>query len=314
MAGYAALEKLQSRNIRGMIYHAAMAPEGADWVGDISSDPIDAPEGKFEVGAMGAALDFKKLNLPRTTEEFLPMTAEGVCEEYDLGMRVREKDMRRDLTNLLRKQVDMRIGTPVKRRWRKLLSKRIESGETDKAPDGVAFYSASHVLGKSGTQSNLLSENVTVTTALTDAEMQTVIWNAVTKLQTYKDDQGQPIEPPTNFLVMAHPIHARALKHAINLSMLNGGSFLIPNDLQQAVSEFSISAVLNPYLAVQTAIYVFVRDGMAFLRANEYDPKQESLAEGSDFATLNLQHAHFLRFSHGTAPYRWESSVKTNLT
>jgi hypothetical protein len=72
--------------------------------------------------------------------------------------------------------------------------------------------------------------------------------------------------------------------------------------------------VLNPYLTATNAIYVFVRDSMSYLTGVEYDTKQESMAEGSEFAIQNLAHAHFLRFSYGVQPYRWESASKTTIS
>lgn len=265
---------------------------------------------------MGGDASFNELTLPRTTTDFSPMTTKITPIEYDLGVRIREKDMRRDQTGLIKSKIRMQVGTPYQRRWRKILTKTIETTSVstatkDLAPDGYAFFANNHKIGQSGTQSNLFTKTVGSTSSLTDVEAADIVWNAITKMQQLKDDRGEPLDPPTDFLVMAHPTHARAMRRAINAQLVINGSVVTENDLREQVSEFNLSMVLNPYLTATTGIYVFVRDGMSYLTGTEYDTKQESMAEGSEFAIQNLAHAHFLRFSYGTQPYRWESASKT---
>ncbi len=310
---------LHSRDVRGWLYYIINGKAPPDWVPDVTTTPIDLSRGEEEVAAMGGDASFNELTLPRTTTDFSPLLTKISAIEYDLGVKIREKDMRRDQTNLIKSKIRLQVGTPYQRRWRKILTKTIETTSVstatkDLAPDGYPFFYATHKIGQSGTQSNLFTKTVGSTTAITDTEAADLVWNAITKMQTLKDDRGEPLDPPTDFLVMAHPTHARAMRRAINAQLVVQGSVVTENDLREQVSEFNLSLALNPYLTSATGIYVFVRDGMSYLTGVEYDAKQESKAEGSEFAIDNLAHAHYIRFSYGTQPYRWESASKTTIS
>lgn len=76
--------------------------------------------------------------------------------------------------------------------------------------DGVPFFSATHAMGKSGTQSNLVGASATDPNAPTAAEIRTAMKAAISKLMSFKDSQGEPVNqngmglvaivPPANYI------------------------------------------------------------------------------------------------------------------
>ena len=74
---------------------------------------------------------------------------------------------------------------------RKLFFDAVVAGTTELAYDGVAYFSASHVEGESGTQSNI--EPVTLAGASwTVAELKTAFIDSRARMRGFKDDIGEP--------------------------------------------------------------------------------------------------------------------------
>lgn len=69
----------------------------------------------------------------------------------------------------------------------KLLMELVKAGTSQLCYDGLAFFSASHVEGSSGTQSNLLTG-----TGVTVAQLEADFNAAVAAMLSYKDDTGEP--------------------------------------------------------------------------------------------------------------------------
>lgn len=69
----------------------------------------------------------------------------------------------------------------------KLMMQLLVAGTSQLCYDGLPFFSASHVEGNSGTQSNLLSGSGTSLT-----QLETDFNAAVAAMVSYKDDQGEP--------------------------------------------------------------------------------------------------------------------------
>jgi len=93
--------------------------------------------------------------------------------------------------------------------------------------DGVPFFGANHVSGKSGTQDNDITSPATAPTAPTVAECKTAIKSAVSTLLSLKDDQGEPMNngatgltfvvPPTTHLDYLEAISSSLVSNAKNV-------------------------------------------------------------------------------------------------
>lgn len=72
-----------------------------------------------------------------------------------------------------------------------LLFSVINNGESLACYDGQYYFDTDHAWGKSGTQSNLLSTDITTPAAPTVAEFRTSFHAALIKMLGYKNDQGK---------------------------------------------------------------------------------------------------------------------------
>jgi phage major head subunit gpT-like protein len=73
------------------------------------------------------------------------------------------------------------------------------------AYDGQIFFSTSHESGKSGTQSNILTPAATDADNPTTAEFRTALRQAIARLLSLKDDQGEPMNMAADGLVAIVP-------------------------------------------------------------------------------------------------------------
>ena len=95
------------------------------------------------------------------------------------------------------------------------------------AYDGLPFFSASHVSGKSGTQSNAITSIAANINAPTTAETRTALAAAISQLLSLKDDQGEPysndatglvcITPPATYLTFLETLSATIVASTSNV-------------------------------------------------------------------------------------------------
>lgn len=93
--------------------------------------------------------------------------------------------------------------------------------------DGVPFFAANHVSGKSGSQDNDITSGAVAPTAPTTAEARTAISSAIATLLTFKDDQGEPmnndasglviVAPPATYLTFLEALSAQILASTTNV-------------------------------------------------------------------------------------------------
>lgn len=102
----------------------------------------------------------------------------------------------------------------------KLFIDALIAGTTQLCFDGVAFFSASHVLGKQSAQSNLLT-GTGITAALFSADFIT----ARAKMKTYKDEHGEPAnEGEADLYVVAHPDMQGVIDVVIKSDLIDGAT------------------------------------------------------------------------------------------
>src|SRR5690606_6427752 len=96
--------------------------------------------------------------------------------------------------------------------------------------NGQPLFSASHVSGNSGTQTNLLTEsevstlNVGTAASPTPEEAAEALMDVLGYMQSYLDYEGQPLqEDARGFLVVCKPKMSGKLRTAIKANNLAGG-------------------------------------------------------------------------------------------
>ncbi len=102
--------------------------------------------------------------------------------------------------------------------------------------DGVSFFNAAHESGDSGSQSNVLTESGTADKDQpTTAEFRSALRNAIARLLTLKDDQGEvmslgvsglvAVVPPNMFVTAAESLNATVVSSSTNV--LQGAAKII---------------------------------------------------------------------------------------
>lgn len=103
-------------------------------------------------------------------------------------------------------QIAMRVRDAAKRFAQhpdKLIIDLMLAAEATLCYDGQYFFDTDHAEGDSGTQSNLLSVDITTPAAPTAAEFEAGFWTAIKALAGFKDDQGEPWNPMVSLETLA---------------------------------------------------------------------------------------------------------------
>ncbi|MCH8913776.1 MAG: Mu-like prophage major head subunit gpT family protein [Planctomycetes bacterium] len=119
--------------------------------------------------------------------------------------------------------------------------------------DGVSFFNSAHASGKSGDQSNVVTEAGTVDKDNpTTAEWRVALRNGLARLLTFKDDQGEimsfgatglvAVVPPNMFVTAAESLNATLVSSTTNV--LQGAARII----------------VFPYLTVNDTFYLLKTD------------------------------------------------------
>lgn len=290
------LSGLSSRAVVGMFYEQVEISRDLFWPFKIG----------MEIPSDQAQETYKWLGFTPALREWVGgRNAKGLRENgitiinkhYESTLEIALRDLRRDKTG----QIEIRIAEFAQRfnqHWASLLSTLIVNGGTLLGYDGVAFYSASHVEGDSGTYKNLLTASevgaldVTTAAAPTAAEMAQAILGVIGYMYGFKDDQGEPMnEDARNFIVHVPVNLWSPTMQAIssNLLAVSGGGN-IDNPLKGM--DIKVQAAVNPRFTTTTVFYVHRTDGKAkpFILQNEQEAQTKVLGEDSDhcFKTDNI--------------------------
>lgn len=153
--------------------------------------------------------------------------------------------------------------------------------------DGVALYSASHVLRGGGTASNLMTGDLSI------AQLET----ALNMFDTMVNERGLPVEMSAEMLVFG-PAY-RWLVHEILKSDLRSDT---ANNASNAFKEISLSPVQTKYLAGADDWYLFTNPSKH--RVLVYWREQPVSDHTIDFDTGNLKTKMTYRLSTGAATWR----------
>jgi len=138
-------------------------------------------------------------------------------KKYGAMLEVRREDLADDATGGIVMRT-RQLAAVAARNTDKLLVSALTSGGTDLCYDGAAFFTASHpARGKSGTQSNLVSQTGTTTAAVA-----TDINTAISQMIALKAENGEPFhDMPTQFVIMAGPALRKPVREAVNAAIIS---------------------------------------------------------------------------------------------
>jgi phage major head subunit gpT-like protein len=139
----------------------------------------------------------------------------------------------------------------------KLLMDLIVAGTTQLCYDGLAFFSASHVEGQSGTQTNIVNG-----TGTTLAQLTADFLSARTLMMSYLDDAGQPMFEDLaqqDLMIVCPPALQGTFQQLLNSTILpNNGTNVLYKAADLAVSSRLVDAndwyVMNRWGAVKPLV------------------------------------------------------------
>lgn len=234
-------------------------------------------------------------------------------KDWESTLRVFRRDLQRDKTG----QLMAKIGDLAQRNIEheaKLVSQLIDSGNASTygtAYDGVNFFATTHVVGDSGTLSNLITYDAAVVATPTTVEFATAILNMVTQLFGFKDDTGEPTNQNANdFLLMVPTNYWSIAAQALTKDRLANNT---DNPLLNLGLQFQL--VQNPRLTATDVIYLFVKNTSwrPFIIQTENGPSVEVLGEGSDYAFFNAAHLYSVIKSGNVGYGRFDKAVRLQI-
>jgi phage major head subunit gpT-like protein len=240
-------------------------------------------------------------------------------KHYEATVDILEKDMRRDKTG----QINVRIGemaTRANTHFASLLSTLILAGHTTggECYDGQYFFDTDHSEGDSGTQSNSISADISEyptvvagdTTKPSVEEFQQATLEAVTKILSFVDDRGEPMnENAANFIVMVPPSFGFVAQSSLLMPFTAGTTV-------QRAEGLNIVPVINTRLSTWTTQFaVFRTDGSVkpFIRQEERGVQMKAKAEGSEYAFDNAAYQFGIDTWRNVAYGYWQHACKVTL-
>jgi len=120
--------------------------------------------------------------------------------------------------------------------------------------DGVTFFSSAHVSGGSGAQSNDLTYDAALADDPTTEEFKSAFKQAIARMLTFKDDQGEPLSLGMSGLVcVVPPTMLFTAMEALNASVINQTTNVL---------EGAARVVALPWLSTAAEWYLLKTDGI----------------------------------------------------
>lgn len=285
-------QALSSRAVVGMYYEALNAQAGASWI-DAVSNYFTSDQDVETYPWLDNVPALREWIGGRNAKGFTTNQIEIANRHFESTIEIALKDLRRDKTG----QLQARVGEFAQRgftHFASLLSALIATGETVDCYDGKKFFATNHSEGKSGTQSNLISTDISAlpatvhgsATAPSPEEMQQAILASIAQFYALKDDKGEPInETASQFTVLVPVGLSMATISAITMVRQAAASTF-------NMQNFNITAAMNPRLTTAgwTDKFVTIRtDGFIkpFIRQEETAPALKLKGEDSEYAFDN---------------------------
>lgn len=176
------------------------------------------------------------------------------------------------------------------------------------AYDGLPFFSAGHLSGASGTQSNLLTSDAAEPDEATSDEFKLALKTAIGAMLSYKDDQGDPLSLSATGLVCVVPplLHMTALE-AVSATLINNTSNVL---------EGIARVIPSAWLANVNEWYLLKTDGVLrpFIFQDREPVEFTALTEDSDEGFRREKFLYGVRARYRMAYAYWQFAVRITFT
>ena len=170
--------------------------------------------------------------------------------------------------------------------------------------DNVPFFSANHVSGDSGAQSNMITADASLPTLPNTLEFRNSLIQAVSQVLSLKDDQGQPMSLAADGLYCIVPpnMYFSALE-AVNSTVTNNTTNVL---------EGVARVVAFPWLTDTTKWFLLKNNGVIrpFIFQDREPIEFNALAETSDEAFKREKYLYGVRARYRIAYGYWQFGVQ----
>lgn len=310
---------LSSRAIVGMYYEALESQTGQGWIDAVSNFfTSDQPSETYNWLGMPPAM--REWVGGRHAKGF---TSNGVTianKHFEATLDIALKDLRRDKTGQLKTRM-AELAERGRTHYASLLSTLLVNGATTVCYDGQYFFDTDHSEGASGSQSNKINSDISAlpaavhgsTTAPSPEEMQQSILAGISKIHTFVDDQGEPLnETASSFLVMVPVGLSDAARSGLSMARVAGPSTF-------SIDGMTIQLAVNPRLTIAswTDKFVVVRtDGSIkpLIRQEETATQVKVKDEASEYAFDNDAIQVGIDSWRNVGYGRWQGACQVTLT
>lgn len=170
--------------------------------------------------------------------------------------------------------------------------------------DGATFFSSSHVSGNSGAQSNDLTFDASGSEPTTE-EFKAALKQAIARLLTFKDDQGEPLPLNMGGLVcVVPPTMMFTAMEAVNASVINQTSNIM---------EGATRVIGLPWLTSTSAWYLLKTDGVVrpFIFQDREPVEFGSLTETSEEGFKREKLLFGVRARYRMTYGYWQFAIRT---
>lgn len=313
---------ITQRQIIGEFFKTLAIDAGVGWINEVSN--YFTSDQELETYAWLG-------QVPQLREWVGGRLAKGLSENsyairnkhYEATIDFLLRDLRRDKTG----QALTRIREFSKRsmsHYASLLCALIVNGAADTCYDGNYFFDTTHSEGDSGTQSNLISVDISdlpaanhgaAATAPSVEELQLAIALGMQQIMSFLDDQGEPMnEDAKRFLVMTPLAWMNTAMQAVATPLQVDASQTALTALKQ---EFSLRAVPSVRLSSWTSSFAVFRSDSevkALIRQEETKPSLKVKGEGSEYEFDNDAHQYGIDTWREVGYGMWQMACKVTLT
>ncbi len=309
-------ELLSSRDVIGRYFLALEQNPFPSWVDGISM-PFMSDKASEKYAWLGQSPAMREFIGGLQAKGFTEYDLEIFNKEFEATLEPTNKDLRRDKTGQLMIRIN-ELAQRTNSHWPSLLSALILTAESGLAYDGQYFFDTDHLSGKSGTQSNKLSIDISALptsvhgsiTYPSIGEMANCIMQAISQIVGQLDDQGEPLnEMAQKFLVMV-PISLMSVAQSATTQKIIGNH---EGNIAASQDDFEIKVAGNARLKSLTERFsVWRTDGQIkpLIRQEEVPPEMAALVKGSEHEIKNKRQLYTVYASRNVGFGRWEQACE----
>jgi len=280
---------LSSRAIMGMYFARLEQNPGLAWINDVSN-LFGSDQNSETYAFLGQSPGFREWIGGRQANGLQSNSFMILNKHYEATLEVRKTDLRRDKTGQILARVQ-EFADKSATHWASMLSTLLLNGETTVCYDGQYFFDDDHSEGKSGSQSNDITCDISevpatvhgTTTAPSTQEMQAAILKGIAQILGFKDDQGEPMNENAQSFTVKVPIslYLQAVAAVSTLAAAAYAQNLNPN----LIAGLNVKVVMNPRLTWTTKFSVHRTDSpiKGLIRQSEQEVELKVKAEGSEY-------------------------------